>query len=159
MKRLERGAVVFLYALMVLFFASNVIAREIAPKLAVHLSWTEEASRLAMIWGVFLVSGITLERGRHIAMTTLLLTFPPGLQRWIERLINLIGLVFFVYLAFLAGKLTLFVYRTGQTSPSLGISNMFLYLAPAIGFTLIALRYLAGLLGRKQWRTLPYEHN
>jgi len=157
MRYLERAAVVLMFFVMVVLFASNVITREIAPQWAIHLSWTEEASRLAMIWGVFLVAGITLERGRHIAMTTLLRTFPPLAQSLISRVIDVIGLVFFAYLAYLAGKLSLFVYRTGQVSPSLGISTMYLYLAPTIGFALVATRYLVGMFSKTSWRFEPTE--
>src|SRR3546814_10951259 len=76
--------------MLVLFFA-NVLVRVVAPSYASNIAWAEEAARLAMIWGLFLVAGMTLERGRHIAMTSALMLLRPPLQLAVRRLIGVVG--------------------------------------------------------------------
>ena len=44
-------------------------------------------------------------------------------------------------------ELALFVFNTGQRSPTLNLPMGWIYLAPTIGFVLLALRYLLSFLG------------
>src|SRR3546814_9696007 len=108
--------------MLVLFFA-NVLVRVVAPSYASNIAWAEEAARLAMIWGLFLVAGMTLERGRHIAMTSALMLLRPPLQLAVRRLIGVVGAVFCGYFTYLASRMTLFVFSTGQVIPSLNLSR------------------------------------
>ena len=152
LKNIERSLVVFCFILMVFLYALNVVVREVLPDYAIRLAWTEDASRLAMIWGIFLAAGLTLERGSHIAMASILLKMPLRIQAIVNVIINAIGSVFCAYLAYLAASLSVFVYKTGQVNPALDISSAYLYIAPAIGFALISIRYFLGFLGLIKWR-------
>lgn len=141
LRRLERGVVAVLMILMAAAYAFNVLVRELAPTHAAKFAWIEEACLFALAWVVFLGLGLALERGRHIAMTSLLTRLAPRLRRGVKLVIDLTGLAFSLYVAKLALDVTLFVLRSGQASPTLDISMAWLYAAMPAGFVLLALRY------------------
>ncbi len=141
LRRLERAAVAALMILMALAYAFNVAVRELAPTQAAKFAWIEEACLFSLAWVVFLGLGLALERGRHIAMTSLLERFAPALRRAVKLAVDLAGAAFSLYIAKLALDITLFVARSGQTSPTLDVSMGWLYAAMPVGFVLLALRY------------------
>jgi TRAP-type C4-dicarboxylate transport system permease small subunit len=142
LRLLERTAVVLLFAAMLGLFFANISVRIVIPKYASSIAWAEEAARIAMIWGVFLIAGITLERGRHIAMTTLTMQFSRPAQRLLRRVIGVVGGLLFGYFGYLCWSMMVRVFKTGQVLPDLQMPAGYLYLGPAIGFALLALRYV-----------------
>jgi C4-dicarboxylate transporter DctQ subunit len=70
-----------------------------------------------------------------------------GWSSALHKLINLSGLIFAVLFAKLSFDFALFVLRSGQISPTLGVSMIALYAPLPLGFTLLALRYLLELIG------------
>jgi TRAP-type C4-dicarboxylate transport system permease small subunit len=139
----ERAAVIALFALMLGLFLTNIGVRSLLPQYASSISWAEEAARIAMIWAVFLIAGITLERGRHIAMTSLVVQMPTRHRRMLRRFVGVAGALMFGYFCYICVNIMLFVFRSGQVLPDLRISTGYLYLGPAIGLGLLALRYAA----------------
>lgn len=134
--------------LMAAAYAFNVAVRELAAVHAAKFAWIEEACLFALAWVVFLGLGLALERGRHIAMSTLVERLAPGTRRGVRLAVDLTGLAFSLYVAKLALDITLFVVRSGQESPTLEVSMGWLYAAMPVGFVLLALRYALGLRGR-----------
>jgi C4-dicarboxylate transporter, DctQ subunit len=161
LRRLERGLLAALMILMALAYAFNVAMRELAASYASRFAWIEEACLFALAWVVFLGLGLALERGRQIAMTSLIERMPPGLRRAVKLAIDVTGLLFSLYIAKLALDITLFVWRSGQTSPTLDVSMAWLYAAAPVGFCLLALRYALELPqpeGRLAVREVSQEH-
>jgi C4-dicarboxylate transporter DctQ subunit len=161
LRGIERGAVAALMILMALAYAFNVLVRELAPVQSSRFAWIEEACLFSLAWVVFLALGLALERGRHIAMTSLLARFAPGLRRGTRFAIDLVGLVFSLYVAKLSLDIMLLVARSGQSSPTLDISMAWLYAAMPVGFVLLALRYALELgagEGRLAARAASLEH-
>ena len=161
LRRLERGVVAALMLLMALAYAFNVVVREVATSYAARFAWIEEACLFALAWVVFLALGLALERGRHIAMTSLLERLAPLMRRRLKLAIDLTGLAFSLYIAKLAIDITLFVLRSGQASPTLDVSMAWLYAAMPAGFVLLALRYaleLAQPHGRLGARSAAQDH-
>lgn len=128
-------------------YASNVLVREIVPSLAPRLAWIDEVSLFGLVWIVFLSIGLALESGRHISMRILLDRVPPSAQRIVKIVINLLGLVFSIYLVKVGWEITAFVARSGQSSPTLGFSVAWLYWVMPVGFFLLAAQYLVELFG------------
>ena len=106
-----------------------------------------EATRYLMVWMVFLGLGLALARGRQIAMTSYLARFPDGVRRLVRSTIDLVGLAFSLYIVWFGVDITLLVLASGQSSPTLGVSNAILYLSLPVGFALLAARYAASLFG------------
>jgi C4-dicarboxylate transporter, DctQ subunit len=150
-----------LMILMAAAYAFNVALRELAPSHAARFAWIEEACLFALAWVVFLGLGLALERGRHIAMTSLIERVAPRARRGVKLAIDLAGLVFSLYIAKLALDITLLVVRSGQSSPTLDVSMGWLYAAMPVGFALLGLRYLLELRaaqGRHAVRAVTLEH-
>lgn len=161
LRRIERGLIAALMILMALAYAFNVAVRELAATQASRFAWIEELCLFSLAWVVFLGLGLALERGRHIAMTSLLERFAPRLKRAVKLAVDLAGTLFSLYIAKLALDITLFVVRSGQSSPTLDVSMGWLYAAMPVGFVLLALRYVLELpaaQGRLAARAASLEH-
>ncbi len=147
LRRIERTVLVVLFLAMVTLYFSSVVAREIGGNVATSFAWVEEAVRLMNIFLVFLALGLALERGKHVAIRNLHARLPALVLRLLRGLIDLIGLLFCAYLAWLGLTMVQFVLKMGQTSPTLGIPMGWIYMAPVLGFALLALRYGLSLFG------------
>lgn len=145
--RLEGLTVALTFLSMVALFAFNVAARSFFPTLAPKLFWIDEAVRLMMLYLVFLSCGLALQQGRHV-----------GVYAWRERisrrsglplrpLIDTVGTLMCLYFAWISLKSVLFVAKSGQMMNSVGISAQWIYVAPMLGFLLMALRFAASLAG------------
>ncbi|WP_372423659.1 TRAP transporter small permease [Salinarimonas chemoclinalis] len=153
----ERVLLASLMIAMTILYSGAVLAREVSTDLYRELAWVDEATRWLMVWMVFLGLGLALEQGKHVAMTSLLATFSRRARRMVRRLIDLVGLAFSLAIVWFGWDITRLVLGTGQVSPTLGLTTAILYLALPVGFSLLALRYLAGLLGIQE-RALEHEH-
>ena len=145
--RLEQILLAIIILVMVVLFSGSVLIREVSDELARRIEWVDEATRYLMVWMVFLGLGLALSRGNHIAMSSYLDRFPTASRRLVRKLIDTVGLVFSLYIVWFGMDITLLVLGTGQSSPTLGVSNAILYLALPVGFALLALRYAASLFG------------
>jgi TRAP-type C4-dicarboxylate transport system permease small subunit len=132
---------------MVALYASSIVIREVVPALSRNVAWVDEATRYLMVWLVFLALGIALQRGRQIAMTSFIESLPEAVRVFIGRVIDLVGLVFSLYIAWVGTTMVSMVASSGQHSPTLGISAAWLYLSLPVGFLLLALRYGLSLVG------------
>ncbi len=94
-------------------------------------------------------------------MTAALDGMGPRPARLVQGLINLSGLVFCLLLAKWSFDLAAFILRSGQISPTLGVSMLGLYAPLPVGFALLSLRYLLELVGaenRFALRDVVSEH-
>lgn len=150
LRRIQAAQGAFLGLLMLAMtfgYTLNVVVRELFPSLAPRLAWIEEISLFILVWIVFLAVGLGLESGRHIGMRMLMTRFPANGQRIAKAAINLLGLAFSLYMVKVGLEITLFVARSGQASPTLGISVAWLYWVVPVGFALLAIQYLIELIG------------
>ncbi len=143
----ERITLVTLFVAMVALFSLNVVAREIGGTFASQLAWIEEAVRLMNIFLVFGALGLALERGKHVGIDSFRKKLPAHLHKPLLKIIDLVGFCFSTYLIYQGCKLAKFVLATGQKSPTLDISMGWLYAAPVVGFSLLALRFALSFCG------------
>jgi C4-dicarboxylate transporter DctQ subunit len=132
---------------MSFIYTVNVLIRELAPAYASRFAWIDESCLFALAWMVFLGMGLALERGRQIAMTSVLLRFAPGMRRATKFAIDLAGLAFSLYIAHICWTVTVLVLKSGQVSPTLNLSMSWLYGPMPAGFLLLGLRYALELAG------------
>jgi len=147
LRRVERCVIVTLLLTMVALYAANVLVRLTGSPLAARLHWVDEVVRIMNVYVVFLAAGLALERGRQIAVDTWRDSLEAATRVPLRRIIDAVGLVFSGYLAWISLEMALFVFATGQQSATLALAMGWLYLAPALGFALLALRYGASLAG------------
>ncbi len=144
----ERFAAVTIFLSMVVLFFINVLSRQIGGTFASNFTWIEEAVRLMSLFLVFFTVGLALERGRHAGVHTWRERIAKATGLPLRRIIDGIGFVFCLYLVWLGYQMTAFVFTMGQKSPTLNIPVFWIYLAPTIGFALMALRFALSFLGR-----------
>ncbi len=147
LRGVERTFIAIVMVAMSLLYFINVVVRYFSPTLATELAWIDEATLFGLAWLVFVGFGLALERRRHIAMTALLDNMQPAAARLIQIAINLVGLVFCLIFTKFGFDLARFIYNSGQISPTLGSTMLWLYAPLPIGFALLALRYLLELIG------------
>lgn len=133
--------------IMVALYCSAIVVREFAPSYASQVAFVDEATRYFMVWMVFVALGLALARGRHIAMNVFQERMPEGVLRLLRKLIDLVGLGFALYVAWVGFDIAMRVTATGQISPTLGVSTGILYASMPVGFALLALRYGLSLFG------------
>lgn len=147
LRLVERTFIVTVFLTMVTLFVWNVVAREVGGSFASNFAWIEEAVRYMNSFLVFTALGLALERGRHVGIDTIRNTLAGVWQKIVLKLIDLCGFVFSVTLSWLGYGLVKFVLMTGQKSPTLDVPVGWLYLAPVIGFGLLALRFALSFFG------------
>lgn len=147
LRLVERSVLVVTFLTMVALYFTSVIVREIGGQAASSFAWIEEAVRMLNLFMVFLGLGLALERGRHVGIRNLRDKLPHGVRRMLLKVTDIAGLVFALYIAWLGLGLAQFVLGTGQRSPTLGVPMGVIYMAPVVGFALLALRYGLSLLG------------
>jgi TRAP-type C4-dicarboxylate transport system permease small subunit len=143
----ERATLAGLLLVMVVLFAVNVLVRQVGGSIAADLGWIDETVRILNIYLVFLAGGIALERGKQVAVDSWRGKIIARTGLPLKRIIDLTGVLFCLYLSFLSAQMARFVWSTGQRSATLDIPIFWIYVAPAIGFLLLALRYGASLFG------------
>lgn len=128
-------------AAMVLIVTWQVFSRAIfntAP------FWSEEVSRILMIWVAFLGIAIGFRERVHIAVGMFVDKLPMGVQSWVQRLIYALMFAFGLYLLVQGSQFTL---ETSQaTLPSTGWPRSTLYaVMPISGFMICVYTILQAL--------------
>ncbi len=96
------------------------------------LIWSEEIVCFLLVAASLLGAAVAFKRGTHIAVTSLVEKLPVGLQKVVSVSVQLVGIGFFVVVAWYGGVLT--KSESFQTTPALGISMSWIYLMyPVIG--------------------------
>ena len=143
----ERIAIVAIFLIMVALYFLNVVGRQLGGSMASNLAWIEEAVRLMSLFLVFLAIGLALEKGRHVGVHTWRDRIAAKTHLPVRRIIDAVGVIFSLYLAWLGYQMTIFVHSMGQISPTLNMPIFWMYLAPTAGFILLALRYGLSFFG------------
>ncbi|PWB57514.1 MAG: TRAP transporter small permease [Bradyrhizobiaceae bacterium] len=157
----ERMLIAVVLIAMSLLYFINIAVRFVDARLATELAWIDEATLFGLAWLVFVGLGLALERRRHITMTAVLDNMAPGVARLVQTLINLAGLVFCVTFTKFSFDLAVFILRSGQISPTLGTTMLWLYAPLPVGFALLSLRYLLELMNfqnRFAYRDVIQDH-
>ncbi|MBE3640203.1 TRAP transporter small permease [Mangrovicoccus algicola] len=144
---LERACLVGLLLGMTALFAFNVAMRLFGGAAASGFGWIDEVVRLMNLYLVFLAAGLALERGKQVAVDSWRDRIAARLHLPLRRIIDLCGLCFSLWMAWLARDMAAFVFGTGQRSATLDLAIGWIYVAPCAGFLLLALRYGASLAG------------
>ena len=147
LRAVERTVLVTIFLSMVGLYALNVGVRVFGGPMASRFVWIEEAVRIMNLFLVFLAIGLALEYGRHVGIHTWRERIIRATGLPIRRVIDAVGVFFALYMSWFSYSMASFVFSTGQRSPTLGMDMGWIYVAPAIGFLLLALRYALSVFG------------
>lgn len=146
-KKLEKLIIVSLFLMMIILFSFGILVREFPSQIANNFSWIEELVGFMNIFLIFMTLGLALEKGMHVKVPIILDKLGKKNALLLTKVIDIVGLAFTGYLFVVSSQLMIMVFNSGQASPALNISMGIIYLAPAIGFFSISLRYLLSLIG------------
>ena len=132
-----------LLALVAIAVMTQVTVRFVLTSLGVNLStpWTEELARYTLIWMVFLGAAIGVRHARMIALEFGVRKLPARAGVPIRYAVMILSIAFFALL-FSVGIEFLDLGRS-ETSPVLGITKDYVYLAMPVGMVLMILNSLA----------------
>lgn len=122
------GVLALLLAVMLMVIAAQVCCRFILNN---PLDWSEELGRYLFVWLSFLGAAVGVKKGIHLGVDVILKRFPESFKKVIDLLMALLIQVFLCMVCYY-GIQTLSVVRF-QSSPSMGISMLYPYLAVPVG--------------------------
>lgn len=129
----EVVSVTFLVAVTVLL-VTQFMTRYL---LSTPLVWTEEASRYAFVWMIFVGSAMLAAKNAHIVVTFISEVVKPSAGRGMVRVAATLVVIAAAITSWAGVS---FVEQMSVLhSPATGISMGWVYLAPVVGFALIAL--------------------
>lgn len=108
------------------------------------LSWSEEFSRYAFIWAIFLGAGPVARRGQHMAVDALKGVLPQRQRHWLEVFVALAGILFFAVFCYAAILLT--QNALAQISTALQVPIAAIYVSAPIGALLSILHFTNGIV-------------
>lgn len=129
--------------IVVLAVCWGVITRYVTAQPA---TWAGEVAAFAFAWCVFVGSAAVVKRGGHVSVDMLVMAFPQHLRAAVNFLAQLAGLAFCATAAWLAFDFAL--SNADNPSAVLRMPLTILYLAPAVGFLLMALRTIQAIVTR-----------
>jgi TRAP-type C4-dicarboxylate transport system permease small subunit len=140
-ERIQRWCLAFMLATLFADLMAQILSRFV---FRIPLIWTEEVSRLAMIWMVFLGAALAVRRHAHFAVEFLVQSLPGGYRRLAQGAIFLSLMV--VSAIFLVEGI--FFARMGMdvVSPTVDIRMIWSYLAVPTGGLFMGLYSLERLL-------------
>ena len=108
------------------------------------LGWTEEIARMLLIVLTYAGAVVCARRSEHIQVDLVLSILPDRVRDRINRLYNLVAVVFFAFLAWTAAK---FAMQTRLMMSSIEIPKSVIFWICAVALALMALRYALHLFG------------
>lgn len=111
------------------------------------LDFTEELSRILIIWLVFFSAANAIERGEHFVVDFVVELFPRQLSTWVAYVVDAVCIAFMIVAAWISYKMA--IVGSGQTMPALQVSVIVQTLAMPIGFTLMTFHALLLVLRRR----------
>lgn len=132
-----------LMALMSVLICTQIFMRYV---MGASLSWSEELARYLFIWMTYVGVSYAVRRDAHIRVTMATDLLPAVYQIYVRILTHLIFGAFALFVMYQGWNMVEKIFRFGQKSASMGIPMGFVYLAPFVGFTLVAIRLLQAII-------------
>lgn len=125
--KILNSAIVLVFAFMVILVFLNASLRYLFSS---GLTWSEELSRYAFVWVVFLGAISAFVEGSHIIVDLLIRKLPPSLKKVMFVIVNLI--IITIMWLFFDGLIGLTEINKGISAPSSGLPKNTMYLAGVI---------------------------
>lgn len=106
--------------------------------------WTEEAARFLLVWLTFLGAALAYQRGRHIAVTSLVEMLPAALQRVCRVAVSVVAIGFLLVLVVVGYRYM--DLQSFQRSASLQVSMFYVYAVMPASAAIMAFYALVDLL-------------
>ena len=142
-RNLEGALAAFLLASIVILISINVFMRYV---LDASLSWGEELTLWTFVWFVWLAASYAFRHRKHVRITIIRDKLGLKAQIWLDRLVDLLILVFLMVLIYECLKLINLPFVANQRSVVLGLPIPILYASAPVGALLSSVRVLQHLV-------------
>lgn len=132
--RIEDFATLTLFWALILVVFAQFFSRYV---LGSSIGWTEEIARYLLIGVGFMGSVMAARNGSHIMVEFFYHYMPVWQARLLERLVNLVSLIFYIALAWVTYQLA---SRTNSLMVSVDLPKSIIYFTVCAAFVLMALR-------------------
>jgi len=139
--RSEESVTFFFFAVMCAFVALRLVFRFILKH---PLMFPEEISRYAYVWITFVGLSLATKTRGHVRVDAGVGMLPPGWQRGVGALVDLISVAILLWLAYLG--ITFMLFSRMGISPALEILLNLVYVAFSLGCLLAAIRFSVQLV-------------
>jgi TRAP-type C4-dicarboxylate transport system permease small subunit len=139
---LNKWALILLLGAMSCIVFINVALRYLTNY---SIPWAEEVARYMMVWMTFLGAGLTLRYGGHVAITNLMETLSPHVQRILRAVIAASLLAFFAVMIWVGYNYAM--RMRFQLTPATRIPFSYIYAAIPVGFALMVAHLLLVVRG------------
>ena len=140
-RNLEQYFCAFLMVLMVFCLGSQVFFRFV---LNASLTWSEELSRFAFIWLVYMGAVLGAKERIHIRVTAFHRLLPAAARGWVLPTADLLWVAINLTFAWQGALQVGHLLRFSYISPALQWNMALIYLVVPIGFLLMSFRILEG---------------
>ena len=146
-RNLEQYFCAFLMVLMVFCLGSQVFFRFV---LNASLTWSEELSRFAFIWLVYMGAVLGAKERIHIRVTAFHRLLPVVARGWVLPVADLLWVVINLTFAWQGALQVGHLMRFSYISPAMQWNMAVIYSVVPVGFLLMSLRILEGYW--RDWR-------
>jgi TRAP-type C4-dicarboxylate transport system permease small subunit len=133
----EKYFCAFLVALFVICLTLQVFFRFV---MGASLTWSEELSRFAFIWAIYVGASMAVKQQQHIRVTAQYYLLPRGLRFPVWMLSDLVWVVFNILFAIQGIELVHHAIQFPEITPALGWHAFWVYAIIPAGFILMTLR-------------------
>lgn len=133
-----------LLLLLILVLVVALVAQRYLP--GMNFPWTGEVARLAMVWGTFVMAGYLAAHDRHIAIHVVDYFLGERALAVVKLLVDIVVLATCIGLTYATYQLI--ETDIGQVTPAAEIPLRLVYMVPLVGFALVALRAVLGIVVR-----------
>ncbi|MBA9027412.1 MULTISPECIES: TRAP transporter small permease [Bacillaceae] len=141
----EESIIAVIFSGMVILTFAQVLSRFVFN---ISIGWTEEISRYFFVWLIYLSAAMAAKHGRHIRVEIIDTFFPRSISKWFGLLSDILWVAFTIFVAFYGYEMVMMMMGHGQLSPAVQLPMWLVYSIIPIGYALIALRVLQGIIGR-----------
>lgn len=135
---IEEKVVAALFAIVTIIVFIQVVFRVAGAS----LPWSEELARYLNTWTIFFGASRCVYKSKHLSVD-LLATILKGKANTIQKIfVDIVCLVFFVYIAFWGIEVLNQLTRFPQHSAALRVNMVYCYAAPVVGTFMMTIRTL-----------------
>ncbi len=129
----------FLLSILVLCVGLQVFFRYV---LHASLTWTEELSRFAFVWTIYVGACLAAKQHQHIRVTVQMRLLPVSVRPYLWMVSDIVWIIFNTLFAIQGVKQVLHMTRYTMISPTLGWSLLWVYAIIPLAFILMSLRIM-----------------
>jgi TRAP-type C4-dicarboxylate transport system permease small subunit len=137
----EKYFCAFIMSVMVICLGAQVFFRFV---LDAALTWSEEMSRFAFVWVIYLGASMAAMERSHIRVTVPQLLLPSQYRHYATMFADFIWLVFNLFFAYQGALQVKHMLSFTFTSPAMQWNTAFVYAIIPIGFLLMSFRIVQG---------------